>query len=198
MTTKIKVPKYEDFPEYAVEAGKMVKLKESHEILKAKRTEMSRVNSEHTAAIRLRGENIDELIEAGEFSETSTGARFDTDDFAQINSQIHMLEQAIAKHQVTLDKTKNLVHPKMLKGIRTKYGSLVKKIATAYIEIAKLHEEENDITSALDNADIRYWGVMPKLHTSNIGFPSNEYAWIHFFFREAEQQGYLKAKDYLK
>lgn len=190
-------PSYMDFPEYAKEAAKMAKLKDSLQAFTDKKTEMSRVNSEHTASVRLRSDNIENLIESGEFNENATGARFSPDDFAQINSQVHMLEQAISKHQITLDKTKNLVHPKQLKDVRAKYEALVKKITEAYSNIAQLHEEENEIIQALEAEDIKYWGVMPRIHTSNIGYLSNQYAWFHFYLREAEQQGYIKAQDYL-
>jgi len=84
-----------------------------------------------------------------------------------------------------------------LKYVAVKYKDQVKKIAKLYIEIGHAHEEENNIINDLEDADIRYWDVMPRVHTSNIGYPSNEHAWIHFFFREAESQGYLKKNDYL-
>jgi hypothetical protein len=197
MKAKINIPKYESFPEFQIEMDKMTKLKNSLQAFKDKKNDMSLVNSEHTASMRLRGENIESLIESGEFNETGTGAKYTADDFAQINSQVHMLEQAIEKHQVTIDKTKNLVHPKQLKDVRAKYAVLVKKITDAYSMVAELHDEENQIIQALDAEDIKYWGVMPRIHTSNIGYLSNEYAWFHFYLREAEQQGYIKAKDYL-
>ena len=85
----------------------------------------------------------------------------------------------------------------VLKDVAVKYKAQVEKIARLYAEIGQAHEEENNIINTLEDADIRYWGVMPRVHTSNIGYPSNEHAWIHFFFREAESQGYLKKGDYL-
>lgn len=194
--SKVTFPKYLDFPEYAKEAVKMETLKKNLQKLTEKKAEMSRVNSEHSSAVRLRGENIDSLIESGSFEEVETST-FNADDFALLNGQIAMLEQAIQKHQTTLDKMKNQVNPKLLKDVRAKYEALVKKITQAYIDIAGLHAEENEIINALEAEDIRYWGVMPRIHTSNIGYLSNKYAWIHFFLKEAEQQGYLKAKDYL-
>jgi len=196
MTKKITFPKYMDFPEYAAEAVKMENLKKSLEKLTKKKAEMSRVNAEHDAAIRLRGESLDTLIESGGFDELEINT-FKSDDFAKLNNQIYMLEQAIQKHQVTLDKTKNIVNPKLLKDVKPVYAALVKKITKAYADIAALHQEEADIINALNDESIKFWGVMPQIHTSNIGTMSNDYAWIHFFLKEAEQQGYIKAKDYL-
>jgi len=95
--------------------------------------------------------------------------------------------------------TKKLTNPDetVLKDVVAKYKTQVKKIAKLYVEVAQAHEEENGIINALQDAGVRYWGVIPRVHASNIGFPSNKHAWIHFFFREAESQGYLKKNDYL-
>jgi len=87
---------------------------------------------------------------------------------------------------------------KQIVDVKPKYRKLVKKIADSYVKVAKLHEEERSIIRQLEAEDIRYWGVMPRIHTSNIGYPSNEFAFIHYFLRECECKGYLKAKDYLE
>jgi len=83
----------------------------------------------------------------------------------------------------------------VLKDVAAKYKTQVNKIARLYTEVGQAHEEENDIFNALEDADIHC--RVPRVHTSNIGRPSNEYSWLHYFFREAESQGYLKKSDYL-
>lgn len=194
---KLKIPNYTDFEPYATEYAKMEKLQSTLQGLVAKRAEMSKCNQEVTAAAQLRGVNIDQLIEDGDFENAEISARYSPEEFAAINTKISMAERAIEKHQITLDKARNQVNPELLKDIAKRYRALVKKIAKAYVEIAELHQQENGIIKALEDQDIKYWGVMPRIHTSNIGFPSNEHAWIHFFFREVEAQGYLKKSSYL-
>ena len=103
---------------------------------------------------------------------------------------MHMASPAIDKHQMN-----NQLNPKVLKDAAAKYKDHVKKIAKLYVEVGRAHEKEKDIFNALEGADIRY--LVPRMRKSNIGYPSNEHAWIHFFLREAESQGYLKKSDYL-
>ena len=93
----------------------------------------------------------------------------------------------IKKHTIDIDS-----HSRVLE---SEYQATVARLAGLYAEVGQAHEEENDIFNALEDADIHC--RVPRVHTSNIGYPSNEYSWLHYFFREAESQGYLKKSDYL-
>ncbi len=94
------------------------------------------------------------------------------------------------KHTIDIDS-----HSRALESVAVKYQATVARLARLYAEVGQAHEEENDIFNALEDADIHC--RVPRVHTSNIGYPSNEYSWLHYFFREAESQGYLKKSDYL-
>jgi len=96
----------------------------------------------------------------------------------------------IKKHTIDIDS-----HSMALESVAVKYQGTVARLARLYVEVGQAHEEENDIFNALEDADIHC--RVPRVHTSNIGRPSNEYSWLNYFLREAESQGYLKKSDYL-
>lgn len=129
------------------------------------------------------------LLGGGKESVPDTGSL--RTELGKINHDKLVLTRAIEIQKRAVEKLRHKRSAELCKGLTPKYKGLVRDVARAAVNLAKMMQKERQFRDNLFQADIAFTGYLPPVVFKGVGYLDDPFSTINHFLEEAEKEGYI-------